>query len=101
MMTSWGPGGDGGWGRFGGAVKDGDDEEEEPGRKVFENEDGEWKANKEEQKVKGVELRSRLMAELTTCPVAVKILSLSVEGLSGCNWTLYRFFYLEDAFEKK
>lgn len=55
-------------------------------RVVFKNEDGGWEAKNEEQKVKGAELRSRLIAELTTCLVAVKILScpchLSVEGLS-------------------
>lgn len=53
---------------------------------MFKNEDGGWEAKNEGQKVKGAELRSWLIAELTTCLVAVKILScpchLSVEGLS-------------------
>lgn len=88
MLTS-GSLGETGVGRgYAGAVKDGDDGKEPAGKKgiVFKNEDGGWEAKNEGQKVKGAELRSQLMAELTTCLVAVKILScpchLSVEGLS-------------------
>lgn len=36
-------------------MKDGDNGEEEPERKVFKKEDGGWKANKKGQKVKGAE----------------------------------------------
>lgn len=40
-------------------------------RVVFKNEDGGWEGKNEGQKVKGAGLRSRLIAELTTCLVAV------------------------------